>query len=218
MKTPIIKTGRFSLKAFMLVAFTLLCAVVAVPVQADTQLYFVRHAEIDMKNPDRPLIPKGNERAAALVKHLKGKNITHIYATHTDRTRDTVIPLAKERGLKVLQFPKPGSTVGEKEVTNRTKGKIAIKPMVNALMKVPDGSAVIVSANSGNLFAIMAGLGVRVGTKDMPCGDKDASCLLCKDKSCFPENEFHNIWLVTVSDKGTTMSKSQYGETPSMKK
>jgi hypothetical protein len=218
MKTAIIKAGRFSLKAFMLIVFTFLCVVIAVPAQADTQFYFLRHAEVDMKNPDRPLIPKGYERVSSLVEYMKDKHITHIYATHTDRTRDTVIPLAKEHGLEVLQFPKPGSTVGEKEITNRTKGKIAIKPMVNALMKVPDGSVVIVSANSGNLFAIMTGLGVHVGTKDMPCGDKDASCLLCKDKSCFPKNEFHNIWLVTVSDKGTTMSKSQYGEILSMKK
>jgi hypothetical protein len=199
----------------VLVALALISVVLAVPAQADfTQIYFLRHAEIDKKNPDKPLTAKGRERAAALVKHFEGIKITHIYASHTDRTRDTVLPLAKAQGLMMQQFPTPGSTVGGEVVTNRSKGKVAIKPLIDALKKVPEGNTVVVGGNSGNLYAVMAGLGVRVGTKGGPCGEKETSCLPCKDKSCFPKKEFHNIWKVTLSDKGATMSKSHYGEVP----
>lgn len=213
-------TMRESKKTFAkwcLIGILLVVAwVLAVPAQTDfTQINFLRHAEIDKKNPDKPLTAKGRERAAALVKHFEGIKITHIYASHTDRTRDTVLPLAKAQGLKVQQFPTPGSTVGGEVVTNRSKGKVAIKPLIDALKKVPEGSTVVVGGNSGNLYAIMAGLGVRVATKENPCGKDDMSCLPCADKSCFPKKEFNNLWLVipAATPSGhATMSRSEYGD------
>jgi hypothetical protein len=171
-----------------------------VSVQADTQFYFLRHVEVHMDDPDKPLTDEGKQRARVLAEHMKGKKITHIYATHFDRNLDTVVHLAKDQGLEVIRVPKPGSIVDGDEVTNRSKGKIATEPMINALNEVPDGSAVVVSANSGNLFKIMAGVGVESGSDDMPC----------ESKRCFPRDEFHNIWLVTKTGDGITLQKSQY--------
>ena len=199
----------------VMVTLALICVIMVIPAKADfTQIYFLRHAEIDKDNPEKPLTAKGRERAAALVKHFEGVKITHIYASHTDRTRDTVVPLAKVHGLKVHQFPMPGSTVDGEVVTNRSKGKIATKPLIDGLKKVPEGSTVVVGGNSGNLYAIMTGLGVRSGSKGGPCREKESSCLPCDDKSCFPTEEFHNIWKVTLSDKDAMMSKSKYGKVP----
>ena len=53
------------------------------------------------------------------------------------------------------------------------------------LSVLPPGSAVMVSANSGNIYGILAELGARVG-QDIPCADK----------SCFPTEEFDNLWLL----------------------
>ena len=62
-------------------------------------------------------------------------------------------------------------------VTNRTKGKVAIKPFVKALRNLPEGSSVVVAANSGNLYAIMAGLGVPIRES---CKSSTSGCLPCK--------------------------------------
>jgi len=198
----------------LLPAIVLSSILMSVPAWAESQFYFIRHAEFEKTDPAKPLNRKGKLRAKALVNYLSGEDLTHIYATHTDRTRDTVMPLAKQRNLIVKQFPLPGSEVKGSKVTNLSKGKVAIKPMIAALKNIPDGSKVIVSANSGNLYAIMAGLGVPVNSQPGLCAVTDNSCLPCKKKSCFPGKEFHNIWKVTITNNAVEMTNSQYGEVP----
>lgn len=63
---------------------------------------------------------------------------THIYASHTNRTRDTVTPLAKARGKPVEQFPRVGSELDGKIVDNRTAGNAAIMPLIAAVRSLPD--------------------------------------------------------------------------------
>ena len=177
----------------------------------ETKYYFVRHAEFDKKNKDKPLNDKGKKRAQALVQYFKDTKITQIYTTHTDRTYDTVAPLAKNQGLSIEQIPKQGTTIKGKTVTNRSKGKIAIKPMIKALKKAKAGSANVVSANSGNIFAIMAGIGVPIVGNQI-CTSQPKNCLPCKNKKCFPKKEFNNIWTVTVGTNGkVNLQRSKYG-------
>ena len=86
-----------------LITLVFISGIFVIPAAADlTLIYFLRHAEIDKENPEKPLTAKGRERAAALVRHFEGIKITYIYASHTDRTRDTVLPLAKAQRLKGL--------------------------------------------------------------------------------------------------------------------
>ena len=177
----------------------------------DTKYHFVRHAEFNKKNKDKPLSDKGKKRAQALVQHFQDINVSQIYTTHTDRTYDTVAPLAKNKGLSIVQLPKQGTTVKGKTVTNRSKGKIAIKPMIKALKKVKSGSGIVVSANSGNIFAIMAGIGVPI-VGDQVCANEPRNCLPCKNKKCFPKKEFNNVWTVTVGANGkVSLQRSKYG-------
>lgn len=176
----------------------------------ETTYHFVRHAEFNKKNKDKPLTDKGKKRAQALAQYFQDSKVTHVYTTHTDRTYDTVAPLAQDKGLSVVQIPKQGKTIKDKTVTNRSKGKIAIKPMIKALKKIKAGSRVVVSANSGNIFNIMAGLGVSV-VGDEVCTSQPKSCLPCKNKKCFPKKEFNNIWKVTSGNGKVILHRSKYG-------
>jgi hypothetical protein len=177
----------------------------------ETNYHFLRHAEFNKKNKDKPLSDKGKKRAQALVQHFQDTKVSHVYTTHTDRTYDTVAPLAENRGLSVVQVPKQGTIKGGKTVTNRSKGKIAIKPMIKALKKIEKGSSVVISANSGNIFAIMAGLGVPVVGSEA-CTTQPENCLPCKNKKCFPKKEYNNIWSVTLgANEKVTLNRSRYG-------
>ena len=174
-----------------------------------TRIHFIRHAEIDSSTPDKFLSEQGKRRAQVLVEHFQGRNISQIYATHTDRTYNTVASMAKARDIVIQQVPRQGQLIGGKTVTNRSSGKIAIKPMVELLKQVEHGSTVIVSANSGNLFAIMSGIGVPV-KGEATCNDSE-NCLPCKSKKCFPKKEFNNIWTVSVSIDGkVSLENSKY--------
>ncbi len=190
--------------------FLVACATTGTQAVDTTRYYLIRHAEIVKKDPNKPLNTKGKARAQVLVRYMQGTRLTHIYATHTDRTRDTAKALAKARNLRIEQFPAPGSSIKGEVVNNRTKGKFAIKPMIKALQAVPNGSAVLVSANSGNLYAIMAGLGVKIKET---CKNNQDDCLPCRSKKCFPKKQFNNIWTVLKQADGqVTMSHGQYGD------
>jgi len=165
--------------------------------QSATQINFLRHAEVDMTNPDKPLVEAGKQRAAALAQYFDGTNITHIFVTNYERNKDTGSPLAQSKNLELEQIPMLGSKIDGKEVTNRSKGNVAIQPMLKALSDLPDGSVAVVIGNSGNLYPIMS----KYGVTNLPC----------PTKKCFPKKEFDNIWVVTNDGGSISMTKAKYG-------
>lgn len=205
--------GRIALLFLGVVTSTFLggCAGIGGAPEAETTtIYFLRHAEPDFKDPDRPLTDKGRARAAKLVAHFAGGPITHVYATHTNRTRDTVTPLAKARGLQVKQFPPIGSDVGGAIVGNRTNGAVAIKPLIAALKALPAGSTALVAANSENLYPVLAGIGAPVSTA---CTPDRGDCLPCATRKCFDEKSFNNVWKLTLPRDGQArLSRTTYGD------
>ena len=175
-----------------------------------TTIYFLRHAEPDFKDPDRPLTDKGRARAEKLVAHFAGMPITHIYASHTDRTRDTVTPLAKVRGITVKQFPPVGSELDGKIVGNRTSGAAAIKPLIAALKALPAGSTVVVAANTENLYPVLAGIGAPINPV---CTAERSDCLPCATRKCFDGKKFNNVWKLMLSRDGrAALSRTTYGD------
>lgn len=162
---------------------------------ADTTVYFIRHVEVNMDDPDKPLTDEGKARVIALADHMKDIPFTHILSTHFDRNMETVAKLAEDKNIEITQVPKRSD-----EITNRSKGKVAVKPMVQALKSLDDGSVVLVSANSGNLFKIMKKIGVETGGDAVPCGGG----------KCFPKQEFDNIWKVVISGGDATVEVSKY--------
>lgn len=174
-----------------------------------TTIYVLRHAEPDFKDPDRPLTDMGRARAEKLVAHFARILITHVYSTHTDRTRDTVAPLALARGLPVAQFPPAGSELEGRIVNNRTSEASAIKPMIAALRSLPSGATVVVACNSSNLYPIMAGVGVR---PDASCTAERTDCVPCVTRECFDDKRFDYVWeVVARRNRQITLSRTTYG-------
>ena len=180
------------------------------PEAETTTIYFLRHAEPNFKNPELPLNDKGRARAEKLVAHFAGTPITHVYASHTNRTRDTVTPLAKARDIAVRQFPPISSELNGKIVGNRTGGTAAIKPLIAALKALPAGSTAVVAGNSGNLYPVLAGIGAPVNSA---CTADRTDCLPCATRKCFDGKKFNNVWKLAWSRDGrAALSRTTYGD------
>jgi hypothetical protein len=158
-------------------------------------ILIVRHAESDATQPTQPLTPKGSERAALLPHTLRGVKFTHIFATHTTRTRQTVEGVAAAQNLPIVQLPAPGSMIDGQPVVEQTSRRVPIEPISNALMELPPGSVALAALNSENVFAILNKLGVPVAKPGQSC-ERGAMCVPCTDNSCYPRNEFDQIWHV----------------------
>jgi len=173
-------------------------AACAMPKHADGQtrpisIFIVRHAETDQKPPTFRLTEAGRQRAGSLMHTFRDVKFTQIFASHTSWARETVEPLATAHGLKVVQLPRPGSTVDGDVITDETSRRAAIEPVAAALKELPAGSIVLAVLNGENIFAILNRLGVPVATVGQTCSAGDM-CVPCTDNSCFPQKEFDHLW------------------------
>lgn len=92
-------------KIILLFALILLTAPVSFSQKKITTFILLRHAEKGSDDPKDPeLKPEGVERANRVVKMLGKTSVDAIYSTTFKRTRNTVAPLAKEKGLEVLTY------------------------------------------------------------------------------------------------------------------
>jgi len=168
------------------------------PAFADrTVIYFVRHGEHDPSTSNQELTQQGKARAGVFAATVRDIPFSHVFSSHTTRSRQTVEAVAKQRGLSVVQLPKPGSVVEGATMNDKTPAKAAIKPLVEALRLLPPGSTALVGVNSDNVYAILNGLGVRVATSNQPCS-LGSTCVPCLDNTCFPRDEFDNLWILIV--------------------
>jgi hypothetical protein len=139
-----------------------------------------------------------------------------VFSSHKLRTFQTLEPIAAAHGLAVQRFPPLGSVLDSGEIVSEaTSTGVSIEPMAAAILSVAPGSVVVAAGHSGTLYPIMARLGVCVAGREEPGQESDASCLPCADASCFPREEFDNLWVVTRStgvDGGATMVNVRYGE------
>lgn len=189
----------------LIIALTAQASVLAAqepPVSDDptaVTIYFVGHTEMDLSIPSIPLTTMGVERAAKLVPLFDQVRLTHVFTSHTARSQQTVAAVAEAHDLELIALPALGTRIGSDTVTGRSPSRIAIEPLVGALRSLPSGSTALVAGNSGNLFAIMHGLGVAVVSREQVCAPGDA-CVPCLDNTCFPE-DFDNLWVLTLSER-----------------
>jgi broad specificity phosphatase PhoE len=77
-------------------------------------IVIVRHPETDTSQSDKPVVPLsevGRERAALLAHTLKDNKFTHMFASHTTRSRDAIAELAAIHNLAIVQLPQPSSMI-----------------------------------------------------------------------------------------------------------
>ena len=179
-------------------AFAVLCMTADLSnAQADlVSIFIVRHPETDASQASQPVVPLselGKQRAALLVPTLRDVKFTHMFASHTTRSRQAIEGVAAKHGLSVVQMPAPGSPFEGQPVTDQTTRRAPIEPIAAALTKLPAGSVALVGLNSENIYAILNKLGVPVAREGQPCS-QGSMCVPCTDNTCFPRDEFDSLW------------------------
>jgi broad specificity phosphatase PhoE len=131
-------------------AVTLLLAGFASTAFAQKAILLVRHAEkaTDSNEPGVPLSEAGRARAAHLARMLAGAGITAIYATETDRARQTAEPLARALKLEVRTYsPRDAS------------GKLAPRLLLDRLKKDDASGTGLVVGHQNTVPDLLAALG-----------------------------------------------------------
>jgi phosphohistidine phosphatase SixA len=141
---------------------TLLCFAAAASAAAQRAIILVRHAEkaVDANEAGVPLSEAGHARAARLARMLAGAGITEIYATETDRARQTAEPLAKALGLAVRTYSPRDAA-----------GKLAPRILIDRLKK-DDAGVVLVVGHQNTVPDVIGALGYR-GKVEIGDGDYD---------------------------------------------
>ena len=134
----------------MRLAVTLLIAGLADAAFGQTAIILVRHAEkaSDANEPGVPLSAAGRARAERLAEALQGAGVSGIYATETDRARQTAEPLARARNLEVRTY-----------APRDADGKPAPRQLVDRLKKDAPSGVVLVVGHSNTVPEILAALG-----------------------------------------------------------
>jgi phosphohistidine phosphatase SixA len=117
----------------LVVSLLALCA--TCEATAQQAIILVRHAEkaTESNEPGVPLSEAGSARAAKLAQMLASAGITAIYATETDRARQTAEPLARALKLDVKTYsPRDAS------------GKLAPQLLLDRLKKEEAGIVLVV--------------------------------------------------------------------------
>ena len=89
--------------ALAMIAFATLAACASTPEPDAQTIYLVRHAE-KASGQDPHLTIVGRARAEILAAELADANLSAIYSTDTNRTRETAAPTANAYGLTVLPY------------------------------------------------------------------------------------------------------------------
>ena len=144
-------------------------------------IFVVRHAE-KISDTDQRLTDAGRARAARLAQMLKDSAVTAIYATDTERARDTVKPLADALGLKITTYDTGGGM----------SGKADARPFVAALRKEHGGDVVLIAGHSNTIPDLLEALG-------------------CPEAIELASNEYDNVFVVVPkADATATLVRLRY--------
>lgn len=131
-------------------AAILILAGLADAARGQTAILLVRHAEkaTDANEPGVPLSAAGRDRAERLAEILGRTTIVGIYATETDRARQTAAPLARARKLEIRAY-----------APRDANGKPAPHLLLDRLKKDAPSGMVFVVGHSNTVPEILAALG-----------------------------------------------------------
>jgi len=133
-------------------AVAVLVAALASAAQAQQAILLVRHAEkaTEENEPGVPLSDAGRARAARLAGLLKNAGVTAVYATDTDRARQTAEPLARALKSDVRIYPPRDAA-----------GKLAPQLLLDRLKKEEPSGVVLVIGHQNTVPDLLAALGDR---------------------------------------------------------
>ena len=163
------------------------------------QIYVIRHPETESAPADLKAIhlsDVGRRRAALLVPTFADTRVSHLFASHTVRTRETLEGLARDRSLSIVQLPAPGSSWNSQVVNDELSRREAIEPIAGALLALAAGSVAIVGLNSENIFAVLNRLGVPVAASGQLCAVGQL-CVPCLNNTCFSP-AFDRLWYLAI--------------------
>jgi len=128
----------------------LAAALLALPAagRAQKAVFVVRHAE-KVSDTDERLTEAGRARAVRLAQILKDAGIGAIYATDTERARDTAKPLADELHLKTAIYDTGGAM----------SGKVDARSFVAALRREHPSDVVLIVGHSNTIPDLLKDLG-----------------------------------------------------------
>jgi phosphohistidine phosphatase SixA len=109
---------------------------------APTVIFVVRHGEKSAVAGDVPLSERGRARAEALARMFGGAKVGAVYSSELTFARETAAPIAARHGLTPVVVPVKQAD-----------------QLVAALRQLPVGSVAVVVNHSGNIPAIVEGLG-----------------------------------------------------------
>lgn len=133
----------------------------ALPASSQQAIFVVRHAEkqSESNDPPTPLSEAGTARAERLAGMLKDAGITAIFSTDTVRTRSTVEPLAKLRGIPVQIYP-----------ANNASGTLDPGLLVRTLRERHARDVVLVVGHGNTVGPLLSALGcpgqVQIGSAE----------------------------------------------------
>jgi len=91
-----------------------------------TTIFLVRHAEKVKDGSDDPVLtPEGKARADELMYILKHVRLDVIYSTPYKRTKQTVLPTAEDKNLKIQNY-KPGERGFLEKIINSHPGGVVL--------------------------------------------------------------------------------------------
>lgn len=149
-----------------------------------TTVFVVRHAEKSAEPGDPPLDAAGERRAKELVRVLADVGVDALIATQFRRTRETLLPLAQERGLEVGSLP-----VDAADLTAQSRD------VARMILDRHRGGTVVVAGHSNTVPLLLAALGVD-------------------DPPILTETDYDDLFVVTIAPGGDRrLIHLHYGET-----
>jgi|SRR5712691_11256095 len=149
--------------------------------RAQRAVIVVRHAE-KVSDSDERLSEAGRARAMRLAALLKDAGVTTIYATDTERAKDTAQPLADAAKLPVQTYDLGSSGPGK---------AVVAKPFIARLRQQHAGDVVLVVGHSNTVPALLQALG-------------------CAGNVSLAQGDYDNLFVVVPSGKRATLVRLKY--------
>ena len=129
--------------------------------------------------------------------------ITHVFATHKQRTYLTVLPVAELANVNVQRFPSVGSD--DNDGLEKLEEEASICPTVEAIKSTPLGSTIVMSTHRSAIYGILTNGYDDEEEEDRCTGlglDTSNSANFPKDDEGKLDSGYSDLWKITIDANG----------------